>query len=136
MPEPVADRKAMIAGMRPALQPGRYVFCALGDVPLPDEMRDRALGFFREPEGLSVILPLDFAQSKGLDVSGVPMRQITLQVYSSLVGVGLTAAVSAALADAGIACNVIAAALHDHVFVPEDRAAEALAVLESLARSA
>ena len=48
---------------------------------------------------------------------------ITLGVESPLTAVGLTAAVSTALAEAGIACNVVAAMRHDHVFVPFDRAA-------------
>ena len=63
-------------------------------------------------------------------------RWIVLRVNSALEGVGLTAAVSSALAEAGIACNVVAAARHDHVFVPEDRAEVALALLTKLQASA
>ncbi len=76
---------------------------------------------------LSLILP---AQDDAHDA----MRQITLDVNSSLEGVGLTAAVSAALADRGIACNVVAAYHHDHIFVPEKDAETALDVLFNLAR--
>ena len=53
-------------------------------------------------------------------------RRITLGVRSSLEAVGLTAAVAAALTDAGISANVVAAFHHDHVFVPADRAEAAL----------
>jgi len=49
-----------------------------------------------------------------------------------LAAVGLTAAVARALADAGISCNVVAAAHHDHLFVPVDRAAEAIEALSRL----
>ena len=49
-----------------------------------------------------------------------------LQVHSALDGVGLTAAVAGALAAAGIACNVIAAFHHDHLFVPAARAGAVL----------
>jgi uncharacterized protein len=61
---------------------------------------------------------------------------ITLTVNSSLDGVGLTAAVSQALAEQGIPCNVVAAAHHDHLFVPERRAEETVLILESLAKRA
>jgi hypothetical protein len=54
-------------------------------------------------------------------------------VHSALDAVGLTAAVSRALADAGVSCNVIAGAHHDHLLVPFERGEEALAVLRGLA---
>jgi len=63
----------------------------------------------------------------------IPMRRITLRVNSALDGVGLTAAVSAALARKGIPANVVAAYHHDHVFVPAAQAEAALEVLRSLA---
>jgi hypothetical protein len=64
------------------------------------------------------------------------MVKITLQVYSDLEGVGLTAAVATALAEAGIPCNVVAALHHDHLFVPETQGAAALRCLAALARAA
>ena len=81
---------------------------------------------FREPEGVSVIIPA----SEGADLV---MAQITLNVHSALDGVGLTAAVSGALAEAGIPCNIVAAHHHDHVFVPEKDAPAALETLRDLA---
>jgi len=81
---------------------------------------------------VSLILPL----GKHPDpASASPMRQITLNVFSSLDGVGLTAAVAMALAEVGIPCNMVAANHHDHVFVPSDRAEEAMACLLGLQRS-
>lgn len=70
------------------------------------------------------------------DPDHLVMRQITLDVHSALDGVGLTAAVASALSDHGIACNVVAAHHHDHVFVPEAWAEEALTVLRDLAARA
>lgn len=134
MQKPVEDRASMIAGMTPQLLRDHYVFVALGDAPISDAIRDGALSFFREAEGMSVLVPVDLAKAEGLPVD-LPMRQITLQVYSSLAGVGLTAAVSTALAAANIPCNMIAAALHDHVFVPADMATKALDVLLGLSAS-
>jgi len=124
---PVSDLRGMIAGMDPVLMPGRFCFCTVEDGALAAE----ALASFREEEGLSVLLPVARAEALGLPVES-PMRQITLRVHSSLEGVGLTAAVAGVLAGAGIACNMIAARLHDHAFVPEARAEEALALLKAL----
>jgi uncharacterized protein len=61
---------------------------------------------------------------------------ITLRVHSALDAVGLTAAVSRALAHAGLSCNVLAGLHHDHLLVPAGRADEALAVLRELSRAA
>jgi len=118
----------MISGMSPRLDPGVYVFCATDD----EALFARALGAFREDEGLSLILERDAAAALGLDVSP-PMRRIVLEVASALDGVGLTAAVASALAKAGIACNMVAASRHDHVFVPAESAERALEILLELA---
>ena len=66
------------------------------------------------------------------------MRQITLKVHSSLEAIGLTAAMSRALMEAGISANVVAAYYHDHIFVPAadaERAVEALRQLSAASRS-
>ena len=67
--------------------------------------------------------------------SGLPAIWLTLDVHSSLLAVGLTAAVSTALAEAGIPCTMIAGFHHDHLLVPVDRADDAIRVLRSLASS-
>jgi uncharacterized protein len=119
---PVRDRGAMLAGMAPVLNPGRYRFATLAD---GEAVPAGAVGWFREAEGLSLIVPADAG-------GGLPLRWITLSVHSALDGVGLTAAVSGVLADAGIACNMVAAHFHDHLFVPEADAGRAMAVLTAL----
>ena len=93
-----------------------------------------ALAAFREDEGLSLILPEEAAAAAGLPTDPA-LRWIVLTVNSSLTGVGLTEAVSAALARYAIPCNVVAALHHDHLFVPAERAEDALGVLEHLSRS-
>ena len=57
-------------------------------------------------------------------------------MHSDLAAVGLTAAFSQALAQAGIGCNVVAGTVHDHLFVPAERAADAMAVLQALQEDA
>ncbi len=132
---PVRDRNAMIAGMAPVLRPGAFVFCTTKDVALARRAAHDAVGQFREDEGLTLILSLNIAQAFGFPADQ-PMAQITLNVHSALDGVGLTAAVATALADAGIPCNMVAAYYHDHVFVPAGLASQAVEILQALAAQA
>ncbi len=111
-----------------------YVFCRIEDSQLSDLLGD-CLCIFRECEGLSAILPLSLAERCGLETSG-GFRQITLQVFSSLDAVGLTAAIVTELASAGISANVVAALNHDHVFVPQDQAQQALQLLRGICNRA
>lgn len=127
----ISSLPAMIAHMAPRLDPQDYCFC-VAEAGRGFDI-DAALATFREDEGLTLVLPLANAQAAGL--AGPPFRRIILQVHSALDGVGLTATVSAALAEAQIPCNVIAAFHHDHIFVPADMAEKALQVLGELAKT-
>ncbi|MWB76556.1 ACT domain-containing protein [Pseudooceanicola sp. 216_PA32_1] len=128
MPAPVSDTSAMIAGMDPVLEPGTWVFATSEDPALAAQ----AVALYREAEGTSLILPLEVAQAAGFDTSA-PMRCITLRVNSSLLGVGLTAAVAGVLAAAGLPCNMVAGLRHDHAYVPAGQAETALALLRERA---
>jgi hypothetical protein len=85
----------------------------------------------QESEGTTLVVTVDEARAFGIDVE-FEVAWLTLTVFSALEAVGLTAAFSAALAAAGIACNVLAGYHHDHLLVPVDRADEAIAVLRAL----
>ncbi len=63
-----------------------------------------------------------------------PCAWITLSVHSDLQAVGLTAAFASALGKAGISCNVVAGAYHDHIFVPAEQAQRAMDALWALQR--
>lgn len=65
-----------------------------------------------------------------------PMRRISLNAFSSLEGVGLTAAVSTALGDNGIPCNMVAAFHHYHIFLPSEMCDRAMEILLSLQNQA
>lgn len=133
--DPVRDCTATLKGLTPVLEPGDVVFVTAGDAARAQALLPRALAMFVEDEGVSLILPLAEAARHGFDVRQ-PMRRIVLNIYSALDGVGLTAAVSQVLAAAGIACNMVAAFHHDHVFVPSSRAEDALALLQALQANA
>lgn len=131
MARPVSDSRAMIAGMEPVIDDAVYVFCTKPFGPTEFAEAVEPLAMFMEDEGLSMVVRAEDAEALAAE-KGPPMRRITLSVHSSLEGVGLTAAVSSALTEAGIACNVIAAFHHDHLFVPAADACRALKVLQEL----
>ena len=131
MTEIASSAHQMISGMAPEVQPGVFVFVTTNDPDLAAFLSDKAISTFREKEGMSLLIPIDMAEKTNQSLES-PMCCITLNVYSSLDGVGLTAAVATALAEHGIPCNMVAAYHHDHVFVPSDKSDEALAVLRKL----
>jgi uncharacterized protein len=122
------DLGRLLAGLDPRLDPQTWVFVAVPSPPAGLE----PLMLFREDEGITCVLPPDAARALGCPDSP-QFRRITLGVTSSLEAVGLTAAVAAALTTAGISANVVAAYHHDHIFVPADRATDAMACLIRLA---
>ncbi len=127
--EPSRDIGDMLAGMAPRLEPATYVFATEAEPSRIALAAPLARGMFREAEGTSLILERSDARRMG-HVDALPMRCITLGLHSALDGVGLTAAVAEALARDGIACNVVAAFHHDHVFVPAINAEAALRCLK------
>lgn len=126
-----SDLARLLAGMRPELQRGTYLFCSLPDAAIPAGLAP--LATFREAEGLTLVLRAEEALRHG--IAGVfEAAWITLTVHSDLAAVGFLAAVAAALAAEGIACNAIAAFHHDHLFVPVAMADRAMDVLGRLQR--
>jgi uncharacterized protein len=123
------DLEILLRSADPEVRPGSFVFVVVHDEALLDQLDPEAT--IRESEGLTAVVRRERA-----DALGVPYDYlaawITLRVHSALDAVGLTAAVSSALARAGISCNVIAGYHHDHLLVPADRAADALEALSGL----
>ena len=113
--------------LRPTLFPDPYVFARANGVP-PGAT---PFAVIHEDEGITLVLTRDQADRFGLAYGYVAAR-ITLTIASELGAVGLTAEVSRVLAAAGISCNVIAGAAHDHLFVDAARGPEALSLLERL----
>lgn len=125
------DLEKLLSGMRPRLQPGVFVFVSLPpDAPPPAGVAP--LMVFRENEGTTLILEESRAVRAGLNAS-FRSRMITLEIHSSLEAVGFLAAITARLASAGMGVNPVSAFYHDHLFVPADRAEDALRLLEDLA---
>jgi uncharacterized protein len=86
---------------------------------------------FREREGDTLILLEEEARAAGLS-SAFRSRMITLNIHSSLDAVGFLAAITARLAAVGMSVNPVSAYFHDHLFVPADRADDAVNILQAL----
>ena len=121
---------ALLRDMKPEMGEGIFVFCTLADdAKLPAAITP--LLTFREAEGTTLVIRQDEAERIGLRYQ-FASRLITLTVHSSLEAVGFLATITARLARAGISVNAVSAFYHDHLFVPDHRANEALALLQNM----
>lgn len=128
----IAELDELLRCMEPVLNAGRYAFATLPAGRVLDA--SLIISSMCEPEGVSVVVALDVATQERLTPLFV-CSWITLTVHSDLQAVGLTAAFASALGRAGISCNVVAGACHDHIFVPEHQADAAMAALRGLQRN-
>jgi hypothetical protein len=121
----------LLAEMEPSLGPDVYVFATLPpDAGMPAGI-DPVMTF-RETEGTTLILKE--AEAYAVRMAGTfRSRMITLEIHSSLDAVGFLAEITRRLADAGMGVNPVSAYFHDHLFVPADRAEEAVALLRRFA---
>ena len=124
------DLAALLKNMKPQMQPGIFVFCTIApEAPIPAALHP--LLTFREQEGTTLVVLREEAEAAGLD-HAFAARLINLTVHSALDAVGFLAAITARLATAGISVNAVSAFHHDHLFVPVDRADEAMALLQNI----
>ncbi len=129
MNKAVSNLAVLLKSMEPELHAGVYAYCV---VPRgADTSALSSVATISEPEGLTLILSEEQAINAGLSIL-FRAAWITLTVHSDLQAVGLTAAFATALGRAGISCNVVAGAFHDHIFVPIEQAQQALASLRAL----
>ncbi|MFK0692192.1 ACT domain-containing protein [Mesorhizobium sp. IMUNJ 23033] len=125
------DLKKLLATMTPELLAGIHVFVTLPPgMPVPSTLEPVML--FREREGTTLIVLEGEARAAGLDAV-FPCCMITLNIHSPLEAVGFLAAITARLARTGMGVNPVSAFYHDHLFVPADRAEEAMELLRDLA---
>lgn len=124
---PNDELATLLRHLEPRRRPGQFVFCTVPHAPAHVE----PIATIREDEGVTVVVEQDVADRAGLEYDFVA-AMITLGVSSRLQALGLTAAVSSALAAAGISCNVVAGHFHDHLFVPLERAEDTLDLLDQI----
>jgi hypothetical protein len=128
MPNQLTDLKAILAALDVYARDEAYVVATVdhGSPAVSD-----AHATIAENEGITVVLPEGAARRHGI-VGEPTFAWLTLTVFTSFEAVGLTAAFSAALADANISCNVLAGYHHDHLLVPSRDHYRALQVLRGL----
>jgi uncharacterized protein len=132
MNSPISDLGLLLRSMEPVLNPGTFAFVSVTDEETLESVC--VIASIREPEGLSAVIAESEAVSLNLPIL-FRAAWITLKVNSDLQAVGLTAAFTSALSKAGVSCNVVAGAWHDHIFVPVDSAALALSVLRQMQKA-
>lgn len=123
---------SLLAHLEPRRWAGDYLFNSVPDIA--DINPAEHVAIVREAEGWTLITEKSVARHQGLPNHGT-YTAITLQVKSALTDVGLTAAVSRTLAEAGIACNIVAGFHHDHLFIPVAQSDRALTLLSELQRA-
>jgi len=122
----------LLRDMKPEMHNGIFVFCTVPEDSEIASALDPVLTF-REREGTTLVIRREEAERAGLSYE-FASRLITLTIHSSLDAVGFLAAITARLAEAGISVNAVSAFYHDHLFVPDHRADEALSLLQSMRR--
>jgi hypothetical protein len=131
------DLAVLLGSMEPELVPGEWVFTTVPAASVPPGLVAPAglepVVVVREREGVTLVVDRGSADRAGLSY-GYVAAMVSLRVHSALAAVGLTAAIAARLAEAGMSCNVVAGYHHDHLFVPYDRGAECVELLRELAR--
>lgn len=119
----------LIRSMRPVLHGDTYVFATVSiefdSAALEPQMQ------FNEAEGCTLIVEQHRADSTGLSYE-FPCKMITLNIHSSLDAVGFLARITTRLASLGMGVNPVSGFYHDHLFVPVDRAEDAMDALRGL----
>lgn len=113
------DLSRLLATLAPRLYEERYTF-EVADKPA---LSADVFALIREKEAVTAVRVTPCGE----------WARISLGVHSSLEAVGLTAALSNALAAKGISANVVAGLNHDHIFVPWDFRIDALQAIRALA---
>ena len=123
---------ALLKGMTPVLNEGAYIFTTVKKGTTID-IQD-CICTFQEKEGVTMVLAKEKADQLKVSYEFVA-AWITLTVHSALDAIGLTAVFSTALAEHNISCNVIAGFYHDHIFVAQKDAQNAMKILTEISKA-
>lgn len=122
------DLDKLIANMTAELSSETFVFVTLDNRKIPDGLEPKMI--FQEAEGTTLIVTIAQAEAYLLPHE-FPCKMITLNVHSALEAVGFIASIAADLARHGMGVNPVAGFFHDHLFIPEGREKDAMAILHA-----
>lgn len=125
--QPSQRLRDLLQKANPVVDSEPHVFCRLHNTDTSDD--SCAIAWFAEKEGANAIFRISDAVRLNLDFQHQWAR-ITLTVHSDLADVGFLAVLLPPLAQAGISVNAVSAFYHDYLFVPWDRQAQALQILQ------
>lgn len=125
----LTDLKQALQSLKVQCDGVQYGFASIADES--QIARNKVLATFHENGRVAVIAPKEYLDTVAIDNEG-PYAKLTIDVYTSLELVGLTAVIATKLAQNGISANVVAAFYHDHVFVQYGLRNKAIGFLESL----
>jgi hypothetical protein len=123
--------QVLLSSIKPRLHSETFVFCTVSESEFKS-LKIEPICMFRETEGVSLTVEKSAADAASLAYDGT-WSLITCEVNSDLNAVGFFAAMSKLVAEAGIPLNAVSAYHHDHLFVPADRAKEAIRLLQDAA---
>jgi len=89
---------------------------------------------FQEAEGTTLIVKKTVAEANNLKAE-FESRMITLNVHSALDAIGFLARITTHLAALNMGVNPVSGFYHDHLFIPADRALDAMQALSELSAS-
>lgn len=121
----------LLRSMQPVLHAETYVFATVATDFNGAALEPRMQ--FTELEGCTLIIEQHRADSAGLTYE-FPCKMITLNIHSSLDAVGFLARITTKLASLSMGVNPVSGFFHDHLFVPIDRAEDALDALRGMTR--
>ena len=126
--------KEILHNINPRLLDETFVFITSSE-PLEDLISSlKPKATFLEDEGITLVINQKDADAHSLKYDAI-FKCISLGVHSSLESHGLISTITRELTEHKISSNISSGYFHDHIFVQDNLAAEALKVISSLEKS-
>ncbi|MFX0207851.1 MAG: ACT domain-containing protein [Candidatus Hodarchaeota archaeon] len=126
----ISNLKTLLKLMKPKIMDCEFIFCTISETHF-SELNITPLLMFTEEEGITLIVKKKIAENYSIPYSGV-WAWIILTVHSNLSAVGFLSVITDTFAKSGISVNIVSAYYHDHLFVPIEKANQAMRLLEEL----
>ena len=126
--------KEILHNINPRLLDETFVFNTSSESPVDLIHSLKPKATFLEDEGITLVINQKDADTHSLQYDAI-FKCISLGVHSSLESHGLISTITRELTKHKISSNIFSGYFHDHIFVQDNLAAEALKVISSLENS-